>query len=167
MHLWLTYQVMQQEQGWAMPKLAEKRNIFWTRHTKRIRDGKTKWLFGDKWLEDFARETSQSDRQAFQLNLSNGYGVTAQPLTNQDYSLPSNKKYALILDTSYSMRNQLAKVQETWKWLQSDLKNNDLDFYITDYLPEKAKRQEGFGKLSSQDFLSNCVTAKIMMLSCS
>ena len=162
MHLWLTYQVMQQEQGWAMPKLAEKRNIFWTSQTKRIRENKAKWFFGDRWLEDFAKQQSQGDRQAFQLNLADGYAIAATPMANQNYSLPDNKKYALILDTSYSMRNQLDKVQQTWNWLKSDLKNNDLDFYITDDLPEKAKLQDSFGKLSPQNFFGSLQTDEML-----
>jgi len=162
MHLWLTYQVMQQDQGWAMPKLAEKRNIFWTSQTKRIRDGKAKRFFGDKWLEDFAKQQNQSDRQTFQLNLADGYAIAATPMANQNYSLPDNKKYALILDTSYSMRNQLDKVKQTWNWLKSDLKNNNLDFYITDDLPEKAKRQDSFGKLSPQNFFGSLQTDEIL-----
>ena len=40
MHLWLTYKVMRQPQGWAMPNLAEKRNIFWNQNTRRTIGGK-------------------------------------------------------------------------------------------------------------------------------
>jgi PEP-CTERM family integral membrane protein len=40
MHLWLTYKVMRQAQGWAMPILAEKRNIFWNEDTRRMIAGK-------------------------------------------------------------------------------------------------------------------------------
>jgi putative PEP-CTERM system integral membrane protein len=39
MHLWLTYKVMQQQAGWALPQLAEKRNIFWNDDTKRTYNG--------------------------------------------------------------------------------------------------------------------------------
>lgn len=162
MHLWLTYKVMKQDQGWALPKLAEKRNIFWTRNTKRIRDGKTNWFltnwfFGDAWLEDFIGEDanqtknnpvesqvkspgkSPGDRQSHQINLTDGYAVAVEPLNNQDYSLPSNKKYALILDTSYSMTNHAAEVRETFDWWSKNLANNRTDLYITDVSANQAK----------------------------
>ncbi|MEM7759801.1 MAG: TIGR02921 family PEP-CTERM protein [Cyanobacteria bacterium P01_A01_bin.40] len=140
MHLWLTYQVMRQDRGWALPKLAEKRNIFWTGFTKRIRNGQTKWFFPDAWMEDFAGAPNNIEGQTYQLNLENRYTVTAQPLNRQDYSLPSNKKYALILDSSYSMGNQLSEIRAAFDWVQDKLTNNQIDIYLTDALASQAKR---------------------------
>ncbi|MEM9510060.1 MAG: TIGR02921 family PEP-CTERM protein [Cyanobacteria bacterium P01_E01_bin.35] len=140
MHLWLTYQVMRQDRGWALPKLAEKRNIFWTGFTKRIRNGQTKWFFADAWMEDFAEAPNNIEGQTYQLNLEDGYIVTAQPLNRQDYSLPSNKKYALILDTSYSMDKQIPEIRATFDWVQNKLTNNQIDIFLTDALASQAKR---------------------------
>ncbi|MGL5942349.1 MAG: TIGR02921 family PEP-CTERM protein [Waterburya sp.] len=131
MHLWLTYKVMKQEQGWALPKLAEKRNIFWTGQTKRIRNGKTKWSFANVWLEDYWY-SENSDAQEHQIALQNGYTVAVQPLDNQSYILPQNKTYALIIDTSYSMRNQHQEIKNTLNWWQENLANNDVDLYLID-----------------------------------
>lgn len=148
MHLWLTYKVMQQEQGWALPKLAEKRNIFWTWQTKRIRDGKIKWLFEDAWLENFGSQPNypnNSARKTHQLNLQNGYAVTAQPLSQQDYALPQNQKYALILDTSYSMGDRQSEIRQAIDWWHKNLTsqgNNKVDLYLTDVYSAKAKRFE-------------------------
>ncbi|MGL5834921.1 MAG: TIGR02921 family PEP-CTERM protein, partial [Waterburya sp.] len=142
MHLWLTYKVMQQEQGWALPKLAEKRNIFWTWQTKRIRDGKIKWLFEDAWLEDFGGQPDNLARKTHQLNLQDGYTVAAQPLSQQDYALPQNKKYALILDTSYSMGDRQAEIRQAIDWWHNNLtslSNNKVDLYLTDVFSAKAK----------------------------
>ena len=88
---------MKQEKGWALPKLAEKRNIFWTRKTTRIRNGKRQWLFPNVWLEDFWQDGQNEARKSHQINLNNNYGVKVQPLENEDYSLPTNEKYAVIL----------------------------------------------------------------------
>ncbi len=131
LHLWLTYKVMKQEQGWALPKLAEKRNIFWTGQTKRIRNGKTKWSFANVWLEDYLY-SDKSDRQPHQIALQNGYTVAVQPLNDQNYILPQNKTYALILDTSYSMSNQLQEIKNTLNWWQENLADNDVDLYLID-----------------------------------
>ncbi len=151
MHLWLTYKVMKQEQGWALPKLAEKRNIFWTSYTKRLRNGKKKWFFADVWLEDFAGQQNNLDRDTYQLNLQNGYRVAVEPLMSQDYSLPKNKKYALILDTSYSMGSQKEEVIKSIYWWRENLEslsNNDVDLYITDVSSDQAKHLEDFNGLS-------------------
>ena len=162
MHLWLSYQVMRQEKGWALPKLAEKRNIFWTWRTKRIRDGNTKWFFADAWLEDFAPAQIDIEKEAYQVNLQDGYTVTAT-LSDRDYSLPQDRKYALILDTSYSMASQRDEVIKTIDWLRENLSDNDVDLYLSDASPERAKRFENlndlqierstFGSLQTEDLL--------------
>jgi putative PEP-CTERM system integral membrane protein len=155
MHFWLTYKVMQQEQGWALPQLAEKRNIFWTWQTKRIRDGKIKWLFEDAWLEGFAGNpnnlANNLDRKTYQLNLQEGYSVVVKPLNQQDYALPQNKKYALILDTSYSMGDRQAEIRQSIDWWQKNLtslSNNKVDLYLTDADSAKAKRFQDLNSLN-------------------
>ena len=148
MHLWLSYQVMRQERGWALPKLAEKRNIFWTWHTTRIRDGNTKWFFADTWLEDFAPAQSNVEPEAYRVKLQNGYIVTAKPLSDRDYALPQDRKYALILDTSYSMRSQRDEIIKNLYWWQENLSDNDVDLYLSDATPERAKRLENFNSLN-------------------
>lgn len=164
MHLWLTYQVMKQKQGWALPKLAEKRNIFWTKNTERIRNGDNVKSFANAWLEDFWSDNKNDPRQAHQIALENGYVVTAQPLSNQGYVLPKNHKYALILDTSYSMESHRQEVETTFDWWQENLASNDLDLYLTDAEAKRAKRLDKinkldlnnlvfFGSLQTQDML--------------
>ena len=147
MHLWLSYQVMRQERGWALPKLAEKRNIFWTWHTTRIRDGNTKWFFADTWLEDFAPARSNVKPEPYLVELQNGYTVTAT-LSDRDYALPQDRKYALILDTSYSMGSQRDEIIKNLYWWQENLSDNDVDLYLTDASPERAKRLENFNSLN-------------------
>lgn len=149
MHLWLTYKVMQQDRGWALPKLAERRNIFWSWRTKRIRNGKVKRFFSDTWLEDFAEKRSKK-RQNHYIELQNGYRVAIEPSSDRalrsklkgDDALPPNRKYALILDTSYSMRDRQEEIKEAITWWRDrsiDL-NNHADLYITDTSSERAKR---------------------------
>jgi putative PEP-CTERM system integral membrane protein len=181
MHLWLTYKVMKQDQGWALPQLAEQRNIFWTGQTKRIRNGKTKWSFANVWLEDYlASDNNNSDRvceaslkdlaypkgncQEHQINLSNGYTVAAKPLDNQSYVLPQNQTYALILDTSYSMGNHLAELENNLQWWQANLPDNDVDLYLIDsqdrsrYLAEMQdldlKQLVFYGSISNPEMLN-------------
>ena len=150
MHLWLTYQVMQQEQGWALPKLAEKRNIYWTRRTKRIREGNVK-RFSNIWLEDFIDSPKGFEQKDYQINLQDGYKVAVQPLNTFKNSihLPVGKSYALILDTSYSMGQQKKKIVESIDWLQEDrgvMASNNVDLYLTDDSPDRAKFLEDFDR---------------------
>ncbi len=164
MHLWLTYKVMKQDRGWALPKLAERRNIFWTSHTKRIRNGKTERFFDNVWLEDFWHDVPDKNRKSHQINLQDGYTVAAKPLGEGDYSLPKNQKYALILDTSYSMRSHSKEVAETFNWWKTNLAGNDGDIFITDAEENKAKLIDDIDDFnSSQITFYGSVTNKKML----
>ncbi|MEM6613953.1 MAG: TIGR02921 family PEP-CTERM protein, partial [Cyanobacteria bacterium P01_C01_bin.72] len=150
MHLWLTYQVMQQDSGWALPQLAEKRNIYWNWQTKRIRAGKVKRFFPDVWLEDFTQPEQDLDLASHQVNLQDGYTVTARPLTGADYSFPKNKNYAFILDTSYSMREQQEAISKSLDWWRKNIGEqsaNHVDLYLTDNNQKGAKRLENWEDL--------------------
>ncbi|MEC4818289.1 MAG: TIGR02921 family PEP-CTERM protein [Scytonema sp. PMC 1069.18] len=137
MHLWLTYKVMRQETGWALPHLGEKRNIFWTYDTKRIRNGKEVKGNNQAWLETFLPATGQFQPTLHQVNFPEGYSISVKPLSRKDYSLPQGKRFAIVLDTSRSMGSRVKELLQTFTWLQKhgfadkELANNDADLYIT------------------------------------
>lgn len=130
MNLWLTYKVMVQDKGVALPTLGEKRNIFWTDKTKRIRNGKNVKVEKDVWLEDFIK-VGKPKPQSHEIQLANGYQISAKPLSKKDYSLPENKNFALVVDTSRSMSNHVKELSQNLQWLKKHSKKNDADLYIT------------------------------------
>jgi putative PEP-CTERM system integral membrane protein len=136
MHLWLTYKVMQQDAGWAMPQLGEKRNIFWTKESKRIYNGQTVKSSKD-WLPSFISADGKPQPTLHQVNLPSGYRISAKPLANQDYSLPQGKRFAVVLDSSRSMASHAKELSQTFGWLNekgfadNDFANNDADLYLT------------------------------------
>ncbi|MEA5593509.1 TIGR02921 family PEP-CTERM protein [Rivularia sp. UHCC 0363] len=151
MNLWLTYQVMVQDRGVALPTLGEKRNIFWTDQTKRIRNGKQVKIDKDAWLEDFIT-TKKSKPQSHEIELTEGYKITAKPLSKKDYSLPQNKSFALILDTSRSMDSHVKELSQNLTWLQKNLKNNNADLYITATGKAKSQRLDDIRKFKADKF---------------
>ena len=136
-HLWLTYKVMQSPQGWAMPQLAEKRNVFWNRQTQRQYNGETVKRLGDAWMPEFLPATDSPSGTAHQVTLPGDYQISAQPLTEKYYILPQGKRFAVIVDRSYSMRSHAKEVTETINWLKQNgfadnrFDNNDADIYLT------------------------------------
>ncbi|ABA23579.1 conserved hypothetical protein [Trichormus variabilis ATCC 29413] len=137
MHLWLTYKVLGQDKGWAMPDLGERRNIFWTNQTKRIRNGKEIGFKEDAWLEEFIPSSQKIQPVLHEVSLDEGYKILAKPLSNKDYTLPKNQRVALVLDTSRSMGEHIKELTQTLSWLKqygfadNDLTNNDADLYIS------------------------------------
>ncbi|WP_017716780.1 TIGR02921 family PEP-CTERM protein [Kamptonema formosum] len=146
MHLWLTYKVMRQKEGWALPKLGEKRNIFWTEDTQRIRNGKAVKGDGENWLEAFLPAEGQYSPAPHQVNLPDGYRISAKPLAEKEYSLPQGKRFAIVLDSSRSMIAHAKEVSETFKWLQKhgfadgSFANSDADLYVTSANGAQPKR---------------------------
>jgi putative PEP-CTERM system integral membrane protein len=130
LHLWMTYQVMRQEQGWSMPHLTEKRNIFWTEDTVRRRNGRSAHLPAEEWLET-ALPARRHAPQTHQVTLPGGYQVTAEPLSHNSSTLPQAKRFALVLDRSRSMATHSSELTESFRWLAQHGANNDLDLYLT------------------------------------
>jgi len=163
LHLWLTYKVMVQENKLPLPKLGEKRNIFWTKTTERIRNQKSVKGFEKDWLET-SLATSQQPIQSHQVTLEN-YKITAKPLAEKDYILPQNKRFAIILDTSRSMGNHKQELAKTLNWFKNNvLTKNQADLYVTatagnqpqfiDNLPQFQVNQKAFyGTLQIQEML--------------
>jgi putative PEP-CTERM system integral membrane protein len=136
MHLWLTYKVMQQPQGWAMPQLGEKRNLYWTDRSQRIRNGQSVKAL-DAWVEPYLPASKPSQLSNHQTTLPDGSQLVAKPLGDRDYALPKNQRFAIVLDSSRSMAEQRQGLAQTWQWLKdngfanADLADNDADLYLT------------------------------------
>lgn len=149
MHLWLTYKVLKQPQGWSLPQLVEQRNIFWTKDTKRTYQGQEIKLDQNLWLPPFLPSTSPYLPQSHQITFSQENQIIATPLKSQDYVDPQGQKFALILDTSRSMKTQLPQLQKLWDELKkASLKNNQFDIYLTRSEGMKPQKWENLNQFS-------------------
>ncbi len=149
MHLWLTYKVMQQKAGWALPQLGEKRNIFWTKDTKRIRNRQAVAVQQDSWLETFISTSKQYQPTSHQADFPTGDRITALPLTEQDYTLPQAKRFAIVLDSSRSMATRLKQLQQAFTQLLADNNSaNDIDLYVTTSAGAAPKRIDDLGNFN-------------------
>jgi putative PEP-CTERM system integral membrane protein len=145
LHLWMTYKTMKQGNEWPMPTLNEKRNVYWTKGTQRRINGKAASA-QDQWLPD-AVSANKVQPIAHQLALPSGGTVLAKPLAQRDYSLPKNKRIAVILDESYSMNAHRQEVEKTFQWLQGNiLSKNQTDLYLTASTPAQPKKVAGVKK---------------------
>lgn len=146
MHLWLTYKVLKQDEGWAMPVLHEKRNLFWTGASKRLLNGKSVSA-QDQWLPDFlpvknaAKTAGETDSTIHQMPLSENANILAVPYGQDKLQLPQGKRLALVLDGSYSMNQHQKALAQTVKWLeQRMLTQNQADLYLTASDPTQSQR---------------------------
>ncbi|MEO0458183.1 MAG: TIGR02921 family PEP-CTERM protein [Cyanobacteria bacterium P01_A01_bin.114] len=115
LHLWMTYQVMQQADGWPLPQVTEKRNLF----------------SEESWSEETVISATQAAPVTHEVALPEGYRVTATPLDRHARELPKNQRLAVILDSSYSMTAHTQDLQQAFKTLKQVASDNTLDFYLT------------------------------------
>ncbi|MBW4489830.1 MAG: TIGR02921 family PEP-CTERM protein [Trichocoleus desertorum ATA4-8-CV12] len=145
MHLWLTYKVMRHPQGWALPQLTEKRNVFWNRKTQRLYNGQSPLLNQTDWLPAFLPASSQTPPSLHQVELGD-YQISVKPITLKDYTSLQNKRFAVVVDSSYSMSAHAKELSQAIQWLKqhgfadNSLANNDADLYITGAANAKPQR---------------------------
>ncbi|MBX2865013.1 MAG: TIGR02921 family PEP-CTERM protein [Leptolyngbyaceae cyanobacterium MAG.088] len=138
LHLWMTYQVLQQDGVWPLPQLTEKRNIFWNNKTVHQRLGKSVSVDEDTWFEPSIQAKKKAKATAHQIQLDEGYQITATPVAKT--TLPSGKRIAAILDTSYSMGD--SGHFKALKQLDKIDKQNYLDLYRTTATGETLRPEE-------------------------
>ncbi|WP_287287848.1 TIGR02921 family PEP-CTERM protein [Okeania sp. SIO2B9] len=137
MHLWLTYQVMAKDNSFALPKLREKRNIYWNKNTKRIYNTKSVRSDRETWLPPSLPAIAETTPQQHQINFTNGYQISAQPLVTPEKFLPESERFAVVVDTSYSMRAKTKELKQNIDWLVANglgdlsFSNGDADIYLT------------------------------------
>lgn len=170
MHLWMTYKVMQQPDGWALPQLSERRNIFWDNQTKRVYNGKSiqTAIADDQWFPatlPAQQNFSPKTHQFFLSSGSNSQEIIATPFQNRVLKPLQGKKFAVIVDSSYSMKSHIKELFSSLQWLQTQVsKENDIDIYLSTSEGGTPKRVDNpndfnldritfFGLLSPQEIL--------------
>ena len=149
LHLWLTYKVMRRDDQWPLPDLGEKRNVYWTKKTTCNYNGYETKHRGDDWLPAFLKANQPGQPAPHELVAPGGYRVTAAPLKPEEYAMPQGKRFALLIDTSYSMSKQAETLKQTLAWLKSDvLAANAVDLYLIDAQPELSRRVEYLGNVA-------------------
>jgi putative PEP-CTERM system integral membrane protein len=168
MHMWMTYKVMKQDDIWPLPHLNEHRNVYWNKNTQRTIDNRSVAVASGEWLSK-SIAADKSAPQVHQLTLPNGSNIIAKPFDAKGYSLPQNKRLAIVFDSSYSMNAHRSELATTIGWLQANiLPHNQIDLYQTDSQAEKAQRlpMAGFnpdkvvfyGKIDPQQMLAQFQT---------
>jgi putative PEP-CTERM system integral membrane protein len=104
LYQWFTYRAMAVEEGWPLPQLAEKRNIFWDSRTVRLLNGSSYRPDGEGWMPANLESEGVTMPQIHQVALPGGFSVTAVPVAQASLpALPDGLHLAVVLDRSRSM----------------------------------------------------------------
>ncbi len=133
LHLWLTYTTLAQGDAWPLPQVAERRNVYWDKSTERLVNGEPVSVEGDTWMPDSVPASQAVIKTAHQVDYPNGMSVTAAPVTNADLpSYEANRRFAVIVDRSYSMAENAEAVTETLAELANVTSpSSTTDIYLT------------------------------------
>ena len=131
LYLWMTYRTLVSADGWSLPRLAEKRNIYWDENTARKVNGIDYEVDSDGWLPETFQTTSPVTPKIHRVDLPGSVSVLAIP--EQEYNrpdLPVGLELAVILDRSRSMQTHSEQVESALAYLQERV-GGDFDIYLT------------------------------------
>lgn len=135
-HLFLTCKVLrtpaQVGDGWPLPALVERRNVYATSRTERIINGARRSDLGEAWLPATLAASAPAAPQPRQIEFPGGQKILATPIDASKLPMPSGQRYALVLDRSASMERHAAAVRELFAWTARELGGkSQLDVYLT------------------------------------
>jgi putative PEP-CTERM system integral membrane protein len=148
MHLWMTYAVFAADGGWPLPRLSERRNVYWTGRTERILGGAEE-PEGDGWLPPSVPARTKPVPARHVVTLPGGHLIAA-PVQPESTRPRDGARLALVLDTSRSMERQAEAVERELAWAREALGATTTDLYIT-ASQDSGRSVERAGSLASFD----------------
>ncbi|NIM48581.1 MAG: PEP-CTERM sorting domain-containing protein, partial [Gemmatimonadales bacterium] len=112
LHMWLTYRVMMHEDAWPLPRLAEKRNVYWDDTSVRTVNGEPMMAENDTWLPVSVPATSPITPVTHRVDFPGGESVVVRPASTGDFpDLPGDLQLAIVVDRSRSMAEHAGDVR--------------------------------------------------------
>jgi putative PEP-CTERM system integral membrane protein len=128
MHLWMAWKALSEEGGWPMPRLAERRNVYWDRRTQRVLGGAA--LSKDAWLPASVPARAPLLPTRHQVTLSGGHVITATPIDLRTVLPRRGLRAAVVVDTSRSMERRVEALRIERAWMQEALRDAKVDLYL-------------------------------------
>ena len=131
MHMWLTYRMFADKDGWPLPRLADWRNVYWDGATERSLNGEEMQVRDKDWLPASVPTTSPVTPATHRVTFPGGETVVARPVADGDLpEVPGNLHLAVVVDRSRSMAAQEDQVEAALEQL-AGLPGADVDVYLT------------------------------------
>jgi putative PEP-CTERM system integral membrane protein len=133
LHMWLTWRVLAHENAWPLPRLAERRNVYWDDTSLRLANGEPMPVDPDAWLPASLPGSAPIMPVAHQVKFPNGETVVVRPLSSGDLpGLPDDLRLAVVLDRSRSMAGSAGDVRAALDRLEAAMANpGAVDVYLT------------------------------------
>jgi putative PEP-CTERM system integral membrane protein len=155
LYMWLTWRVLARDHAWPLPRLAEKRNVYWDGESIRLLNGQPMTTAAANWLPEAVAVSGPVELAPHRVDFPNGETVLIRPVTTDELAdpstslktgLPANLHLAVVLDRSRSMAKQAAQVEAAFDRLAR------LEAEIDVYLTASKYRGEESSRLALADF---------------
>jgi putative PEP-CTERM system integral membrane protein len=105
LYMWLTWRVLARDNTWPLPRLAEKRNLYWDDSSVRLLNDQPLEAGAERWLPASLPTSRPVTPLTHRFDFPNGETVLVQPITGPgDLPAPAKELHlAVVLDRSRSM----------------------------------------------------------------
>ena len=141
MHLWLTWRVLAQNKAWALPRMNEKRNVYWDRTTTRLVNGQPVPGDMENWLPATVPATTPGLSASHSVTFDDGAAggmqttITAEPAGSRSMAAAveafTRLRLAIVLDRSRSMAAHADEVSAAHARLRDLKLATPADVYLT------------------------------------
>jgi len=150
-HLWLTWRVIAccEDDAWTLPRLAERRNVYWDDASVRLMNGEPMAADEETWLPAAVRATAPVEPAAHRVDFPGGQSVVARPVGSEELpEAPGDLRLAVVLDRSHSLADRAAEVEAALGRLAEAA---DGDAAVDVYLTVSQYRGEGPSRVGLDD----------------
>jgi putative PEP-CTERM system integral membrane protein len=148
--MWLTYRVLIREDAWPLPRLAEKRNVYWDNTSIRSVNGEPMQVDNDTWLPTSVPASLPVTPVTHRVDFPSGESVIIRPASTSDYAdLSGELQLAIVIDRSRSMAEHAEDVRATLDGLDRAL-NSEMTVYL--YLTTSRFRGEAPSRIGLARF---------------
>jgi putative PEP-CTERM system integral membrane protein len=133
LHVWLTWRVLASGDAWPLPRLAEKRHVYWDSASVRLVNGEPMAIEGGGWLPASVPATSPAEPAVHRVDFPTGETVIAHPVSANDLPpVHDDLRLAIVLDRSRSMDQHAAEVKAAMAQLTTATgPESTVDVYLT------------------------------------
>jgi putative PEP-CTERM system integral membrane protein len=132
LHLWLTIQVLPEDEGWPLPRLLERRNVYADHHTERhLGAARLAVPTPEDWLPAWLPARTPTALTGGTFTLSPALALSAEPRPDQPPALRPGQRLAIVLDRSYSMGRHVSALVRSFEWVEQHLRPaHTIDLYL-------------------------------------
>jgi putative PEP-CTERM system integral membrane protein len=133
LHMWLTWRVLAQENTWPLPRLAERRNVYWDETSLRLVNGAPMRVDPAAWLPAWLPARGPVVPVAHRVDFPGGETVIVRPASSDELPpMPEDLRLAVVLDRSRSMASLAGDVNTALGRLEAAAgRQGGVDVYLT------------------------------------